>query len=340
MRRLLISAATLLVALALGAPAGIGWLLHDRARPALAERLPDAAIDWRQGWFRSRIELASDTLSGRAELRHLPLSPPGWLALDARLMPAADSPLRAAAMRLRGRISLDGDMALVAESDELSIPGPVSWQYRGPRVEIHHGRDGGGRLHAGADWLMIHDRLGNQLAFTESSLEAHWTPRSERFTDLRLELALQRDGRDRSRLVLAAASVDREALGQLIAFGAQLGGAEPGSAAAGMAALGLAGAWQQLTQGRLRFDLETLSLDDRGNLTGRWQAGTGRAAPELSGALPLDATLEWSAQILGLGSALTPADARRTARELLDTLVGDGQVGIDAGRIVLPATSD
>lgn len=340
MRRLLIITLALLVIAALAAPAAIGWLLHERVQPALEQRFPGAGVDWQKGWWQSRIELDSPALTGRAGIRHLPLSPPGWLALDARLTPAAGSELRTAAVQVDGHLGITGTLTLRAASDVLELAGPVVWQYRGPRIELTARRDGVLRADALADWLLIHDRLGNQLAFTDGALEIDWTPGSGQTADLALSLTLQRDGEAPSRLTLKAASVDRDAFGQLLEFASQLGRAEPGSASAGMAALGLAGAWQQLRQGGLTVQLEALSVDGQGELTGRWQADRGAAAPDLSGALPLKPTLDWTAQILGLATALSPGAARTAARDLLDSLIAEGRLRVEDQRIVVVPTAD
>lgn len=327
----LILALVLLTALVvvLGLPAAIGWFVHDRLSATAAERLPDAQVEWNRGWFRSGMRVEDENFNARLDFRHA--SPgAGWFSVDGLVT------LRewAAAIDLNARLALDGTLSARANASRLDVPGPVSWQYEAPELNLTASRGGDAELSGAADGLLILDGMGNRLAFTEPKLDFHLQSESIKTSSARLALVTRRVGQEESRLAVRLESIDEFAMAELIEALRQLAGAAPESTSASLAAIGVASAWQQLAAGGLVVHIEELVLDGRLSLSGRWAPGKRQLALEGDGAR---ATAEdWLASITGLAEQLPPEQARSDARATLQDLADQGaitlgrqQVGID-----------
>jgi hypothetical protein len=327
MKKLLILIVVLCVATALALPAAIGWLVQDRAERSLRENWPDAELQWQRGWIRSSVEIDAGAWRGRIELRQLPLSPPGLLALSGRI--TLSEP--AAVIELKGSVSPGLALQLQLDTAAIAVQTQALWQWDAPRAVIDTGRDGRLALDLTAGRLNVHDALGNRITLEQPRLRLNVEPESEQSTSIELQFEASRLDQAPSRLALQAESVDREAMALLLDSGRELARSEPDSTAAGLAALGALGAWQQLVAGGLQMRLAPLELDPAFRLEGTWHPAERRL--DLAGGGPEKTLLDWAEPIIGLQQQLSPAIARDLARSWLSEL--QTQVGIhrDAGQL-------
>ncbi|MGK7295763.1 MAG: hypothetical protein ACNS61_08055 [Candidatus Wenzhouxiangella sp. M2_3B_020] len=325
-KTLLIAIPVVLAVIALGLPAAIGWLIQDQAGPRLAAQLDEASVEWDRGWFRSAMRIDDPDFRANVEFGHISVSPPGWLTIDGRVI--LEEP--AATVDFEGRIGLGMAPVLHARAPELRIDGPVEWHYDGPVVDVRGGNNNL-ELTGSADTLLVADGLGNRLPFANPDLQVtvdrSWTNE----VSLALTLTASRAGLPESRLVLRMAPLAPGPLEQLVEGLIQLASTERDSATGGLAAVGVASAWQQLGEQGMIVELETLQLDGRLDLTGRWVPGERRFS--LAGSGPRETVLAWLSSITGLTGSLRPDTARTAALTTLQDLAADGLVTID-GRTV------
>ena len=309
-----------------GAPAAIGWFVHDRLSSALTEELPDAQVDWNRGWFMSGLRVEDQAFSARLDFRHAsPAS--GWLSVDG-LVTLAEW---AAAIDLDARIALDGTLSANASAPRLDVPGPVTWRYASPALALTASRRGDSRLSGDADQLLIFDGIGNRLTLIEPALELRVQSEADRKASGRLEFTAHRAGQGESRLVVTLQSIDTAAFAELMQSLGQMAGTEPGSASAGMGAIGAASAWQQLVKAGLRLEIEQLVLDGALSLSGHWQ-------PEgkdfrLTGEGRRETLLDWWSSIAGLAGQLQPERARAASRLSLQDLADTGTIRLEGDRL-------
>lgn len=327
MKRVLILVLILLVAAALALPAAIGWLVQDRAEKALRENWPDAGLRWQRGWIHSTVEIDTRTWRGRVELRQLPLSPPGLLALNGRI--TLSEP--AAVVELKGMVSPALALRLQLDSAALAVQTQALWQWDAPRAIIETDRVGRLGLDLDAARLRMHDGLGNRITLEQPALRLDVAPQSEQTTYLDLQFEATRLGQAQSSLALQAESVDREAMALLLESARELSRTEPDSAGAGLAAIGALGAWQQLVAGGLQIRLDPLELESAFRLQGQWYPAGRRL--ELAGGGAEATLLDWAEPLIGLQQQLTPAMARERAREWLSALPAQDGIRHDAGQL-------
>lgn len=323
MKKWLISGFVLLaVVAAVGVPAGIGWLIQSQATPRLESRLGDGSVDWNRGWFRSTLNIDDPGIQADVDFRHAPLSPPGWLSVDGRVILA--EPI--ATIDLSGRISLSLNARVEALAPSLQTTGPVAWRYAAPRVELR-AEDNTLFADGRADTVFVRDALGNRIALANPMMalviEQTGNPATNRIA-LTLDVTASRAGLPESRLAIAvgpltpgAAELLAEALAQLVSSGTS-------DAGGGLAAVGLASAWQQAGASGMVVDLDKLSLDGDFQLSGRWAPGDQTFS--LTGSGPRETLVEWWSPLAGLTEAIPPSQARQAVSDQLDRLVADGLV--------------
>jgi len=307
-------------------PAAIGWLVHDRLAPTIADGFPGATTKWDRGWFRSGLEVEDQAFSARLDFRHA--SPgAGWLSVDG-LVTLAEW---AAAIDLNARLSLGGTLSASARTPELEVPGPVTWRYAAPNLTLTADRGGEARVTGAAERLLIFDDMGNRLALSPAGLEFVMQSAGVGTASARLELTAQRIGESQSRLSVSLESIDQAALAELLQALGELAGTEPGSAGAGLGVIGAASAWQQLVAGGLRINILELALDDHFALSGHWQPDSRNFA--LDGQGRRDTLLDWWSAILGLTGRVQPQQARAAARLGLLDLAEQGALQLDDDRV-------
>lgn len=327
MKRILLIGALVLVALlVVSVPAGIGWLIQNQARPALEQRLPGAAIEWRRGWFRSGVSIDDPDLDADIDFRHLTGSPPGWLAIDGRVL-LADP---ATAIDLNGHVSLGLDGELDATAPQLRHGDRVRWQHENPALAIA-ARDDALRINASADTLRIDDPLGNRLVLANPDAGVGVEESRVRKLAVALTLEGSRAGRQTSRAVVRMDGVDPNALQQLVQGIGQLVSGGTDGAVGGLAAIGLASAWQQLVEGGVALTLEELTLDGSLELAGRWTPA--EESFSLDGGGDRDALLAWWSTLAGLIRGVPPAEARASAERTLADFIDRDLIAVDGDRL-------
>lgn len=319
------------VAVVLGLPAAVGWFVQDRISAVTSEQLPDARVEWDQGWFRSGVRIEDEAFDARLDFRHA--SPgTGWLSVDG-LVNLVDM---TAAIDIDARMSLGGTLSVNAQAPALDIPGPVTWQYDAPAVRVVAEQGGDTRASGSAEGLLIVDGIGNRLAFAEPRLDVNLTSESMQFASGRLSLTARRVGRAESRLVIGLSSISAVAAAELVQSLRQLADAEPDSTAARLGAIGAASAWQQLAAAGLTIELEELVLDGQAHLAGQWQPGTRTLA--LAGQGERATIIDWWSNITGLTGQLPPEEARSIARQGLEDLIAQGTVTMVSSLVLVDFT--
>jgi hypothetical protein len=325
-RTLLIGALLLMALLVVSVPAGIGWFIEDRARPALEQRLPGAAIAWDRGWFRSGFAIEDADVDADLDFRHLPLSPPGWLAFDGRVL--VTDP--ATAVDVQGHVSLGMEGEIEASAPTLDHGDRVRWQHGNPHLNLD-GRDGRLRVTYRADTLVVEDSLANRLVLANPDGRVVTEESGERKLAVTIALEASRAGLAPSRALLRLDGVDAWALQQMVQAISQLVSEGRDGAVGGLATLGLASAWQQLVEGGLVLTLEQLALDGSLELAGRWSPSS--RSFTLAGAGEQDALLAWWSTLAGLIGRLPPEQARAAARRSLADFVDQGLVSRTGTRL-------
>ncbi|MDT8437874.1 MAG: hypothetical protein RQ729_02555 [Wenzhouxiangellaceae bacterium] len=316
-------------------PALVGVLTQSRVQSALAERWPEVEQVWQRGWRQSRLVLRHDQLEAEIELEHLPLSPPGWLALRGRVR--IESP--PARVDLTGRLGLTGRFELNGRSDALVLPGPPQWRYHQPGLRVTGDIGQTLAIELRSSTLDIADSAGNRLALTDTVLQLTVRQAQQGPLDLELGLQLTRAGQAESRLQLALAGLDHDALIATIEAVRNLSTTEVGSAAHRLAQLSVLGALQQLADAGLAVLLEPLLLDGRVRVHGHWQPGQ---PPQITGGGPPATLHTWLAAIVGLHNGLAANEAHARASEQLAAIRQRGlaegwlQIQGDEWRIELP----
>lgn len=319
------------VAVVLGLPAAVGWFVQDRISAVTSEQLPDARVEWDQGWFRSGVRIEDEAFDARLDFRHA--SPgTGWLSVDG-LVNLVDM---TAAIDIDARMSLGGTLSVNAQAPALDIPGPVTWQYDAPAVRVVAEQGGDTRASGSAEGLLIVDGIGNRLAFAEPRLDVNLTSGSKQSASGRLSLTARRVGRAESRLVIGLSSISAVAAAELVQSLRQLADAEPDSTAARLGAIGAASAWQQLAAAGLTIELEELVLDGQAHLAGQWQPGTRTLA--LAGQGERATIIDWWSNITGLTGQLPPEEARSIARQGLEDLIAQGTVTMVSSLVLVDFT--
>ncbi|MDT8450958.1 MAG: hypothetical protein RQ847_12385 [Wenzhouxiangellaceae bacterium] len=336
---LLVGVPVLVVVAILAVPAGIGWLVNDRAAAALEKRLPEgAAADWDRGWMRSALRLVAPEYRAELDFRHVPMSPPGWLSVNGRVI--MNEP--AAAVDVDGHITLGGELRLSLDAPRLDLPGPVAWQYRDPSVRFRT-ESGKATLAGSAAALLVHDALGNRLAFEQAELTVELVEGAGSAADQAVELLLSLDAtrsdRPPSRVRVGIEHIDPGAAEAFVRSVSAWLQAEPGSTPAGVAAVGLASAWQQLAAKGLTLNLHELVLDGASDISGTWVPDERRY--RLTGAADRETVLAWWAGITGLARRLAPEQARLEARAALEELAADGTIELapEQVRLIVESSS-
>ena len=313
-------------AVLVGAPAAIGWFVHDRLSNTVAEQLPDAQVEWDRGWFRSGLRVEHEGFNARLDFTHA--SPgEGWLSVDG-LVTLAEW---AAAIDLDARLALNGTLSANANTPRLEVPGPVTWHYASPKLALTARRGGDSKLAGAAERLLIFDGIGNRLTLVEPALDLRVRSEAARQASGHLELIAQRAGKAESRLAVKFESIDPIALAELIQGLGQVAEAEPGSATASLGAIGAASAWQQLVSAGLRIEIEQLVLDDALSLSGHWQPQGDNF--RLTGEGRRDTLLDWWSSIAGLAGQVVPERARSASRLRLQELADRGAVRLERDRV-------
>lgn len=316
--------AVLLVALAI--PAGIGWLLERQAAERIQSRLPGAELQWNRGWFRSGFALDAAEVEAAFDFRHLTLSPPGWLALDGRVV-LAEPP---ASIHVEGHVSAGFAGELRAGAPSLTVGEAVVGRYRQPNLRLLAAEN---RLRAlaTAEALTLADGLGNRLRLDRIDAEARVEESGDGQVAIVVTASATRPGMPESRLDVRLSGADPNALEQLVQALTQLAGTEPGSTGAGLAALGLASAWQQLAARGASVELDALVLDGDFRLSGRWVPD--KRVFSLEGGGSRETLTTWATALTGLAGGQSPARARaEIERTLRDAGARDG-ITVDDGQV-------
>lgn len=327
MNRVLLIAALIVVALlVVSVPAGIGWVIQNQAEPALEQRLPGAVVEWKRGWFRSGLAIDDPDIDADFDIRHMSGSPPGWLAIDGRVV-LTDPPT---AIDIDGHVALGLSSEVAATAPSLTHGERVQWQHESPALRMV-ARDDTLRATGAGDTLVVADPLGNRLVLANPDVSI--LVEEVGGGDVRITLTLEgsRSGRSGSRAVVRMDSVDPAALEQFVEGLAQLVSEGREGAAGGLAAVGLLSGWQQLGARGMVVTLDELSLDGSMSLQGRWAPG--EQAFTLSGGGDRDALLAWWATLAGLIGGVSPAEARAAAERSLAEMIDGDAVAANGDRL-------
>jgi len=327
MKRLLVILGIVVLASLLALPAVLGHIARQRIDTALAESLPEARPVWQAGWTRSSLQLEAAGWDARIALRHPPLPPDRWLALDGRLRVFEP----AAAIDIDAGIALDGTLAMAASAAAITTRTPIEWSWQSPQINASITPAGRVRLAGRAERLGIRDGLGNRLVLEPVALTASSARIGDDLLRVRLEIRGQRPGAPGTRLALRLEPLAADPLATLFETLSALAGAEPGSARAGLAGIGAAGALGQLAEAGLVVRMPELVLDGDLKLQGAWNAAARTLT--LQGGGPRAVVVDWWAALAGLQLALPVTDARQAAEAGLQRLARDGVLELDDGRI-------
>lgn len=312
----------------LGLPAAIGWFAQKGISDTVEDRLPDAAVTWDRGWFRSGLRIEDEAFDARLNFRHASPSA-GWLSVDGLVNLVETT----TAIDIDARLSLGGTLTVNAQAPALNIAGPVAWRYDSPSLRLVGERGGETTVVGTAASLLIVDGIGNRLAFTEPLLDVKLTSESLQDASGRLSLTARRVGRAESRLVLNLSSINAQAVAELVQALQQLAGAEPNSAIAGLGAIGAASAWQQIAAAGLTAELDALVLDGQARLSGQWVPDNRQFS--LSGEGARTTVVDWWSSIIGLIQQLPPEQARNVASQALEDLAAQGAIALDREQVTV-----
>ncbi|GAB4173927.1 MAG: hypothetical protein Kow0020_09280 [Wenzhouxiangellaceae bacterium] len=335
MKKLLLTLLGLIFALALAAPAAVGWLAEQRLREWIDEQTGWSLPEWQRGWLRSSAELAAADWQARLQFRHTPLSPPGWLEVQG-LVRLQDPPM---VVDLLGRIDPALNTELTAYSPVLEFQTQAVWHIGSPRLALRRERDGLLRGVLSMNSFVVADGLGNQLMpfSPEVRFELH---ENDGLHNLRISTQADHSEGGHLELRLALLNLDPDSAAALWTQLRALAEAQAAADESGtrLARLGIATALAQLASQGVYAELQ-LQIEDpvpsespfglQAHYDG--QQRLWRVQAEGSERLIAD----WLVPMIGLQHALTPAQAAAWLENQLAQLVSAGLLERVDGRVVL-----
>lgn len=309
---ILLLAATWLFAM----PALVGQYVRVWVPEWLAEIEASEDSDFQPGWFRSALDVSpGNDVHARLYARHMPPTGLSWLRLGGEI----DIPQSTESASIQGHLDLNGRIRLVAEGRQLTLSQQPRFQTGTLEVNLDQHPEGSTRLQTDLTGLAWSDTVGNQLEFDQAVTVMDWQALGPEDASLTFSAHFTRQDRIVLELVVTAAPLEINALGQFVDGIRQLIGAPPDSMARQMAFLTIAGAWQELSRHGLEIELERLAVGPSSEFTGQWE--TTSEMPRLTGQGQSDDLLDFLTPMVALSRTQPLTLAEHQVREWFQTMI-------------------